>query len=100
MENANLTAALPKFVQQVEQCHSRQHRPLTVNDLRLGIRSERLSEISAWSDHVLDAMQVHAAQLEADAPLECVLDISSAGDQAANAAAVSSIRSPSPLAWT
>ena len=48
MGNATLSATLPKFIQQVEQCHSRQHRPLTVNDLRLGIRSERLSEISAW----------------------------------------------------
>jgi hypothetical protein len=100
MNSARLTAVLPKFVEQLERCHDGQVRPLTVNDLRLGIRSERMSEISDWPNHVLDVMEVHAAQFGSNAPLECVLNLSSDCDQAAAAAPVSSICSPSPFAWT
>ena len=99
MENAKLTAVLRKFLQQIVQCHGGQDRPLTVNDLRLGIRSERMSEMRDWLNHDLDVMEVHAAQFEGSAALECVVNRPIDGDQAAVATSVSSICSPSPFAW-
>jgi hypothetical protein len=100
MENISLTTLLPKFVQQVSQCDSRHGRPLTVNDLRLSIRSARMSEIRNWSNRHLDVIEVHAAQFDGNAPLEKVLHLPTGGDQAAYSASVSSICSPSPFAWT
>jgi len=100
MEYATLTSILPKFVQQLSQDCSRHDGSLTVNDLRLGIRSERLSEIRDWSNYQLDAIEVHVAQFDDDAPLEHVFNLTSEADQAANAVSVSSICSPSPFAWT
>ena len=100
MENAGLTKVLPKFVQQVVQSNSRHGRPLTVNDLRLGIRSMRMCEVCDWSNRHLDAIEVHAAQFDGNAPLEEVLNVPSEGDQSAYAASVSSICAPSPFAWT
>ena len=97
MEFANLATALPKFVHDVVQ--NEFDRPLTVNDLRLGIRSVRLTEISDWSNHELDIMEVHAAQFDGTAPLECALDLSAVVDQSPYATSVSSICSPSPFAW-
>lgn len=100
MEYANLTSILPKFVQQLSQDCGRHDNPLTVNDLRLGIRSERLSEIRDWSNYQLDAIEVHAAQFDDNAPVEHVFSLTSEADQAANDVSVSSICSPSPFAWT
>ena len=57
MENAILTTVLPKFVSQVSQRDSRHDRPLTVNDLRLSIRSARMSEIRDWSNRQLDVIE-------------------------------------------
>ena len=99
MENVKITRALTKFVQHVSQCHSEHGRPLTVNDLRLGIRSVRMSEISDYSDHDLDVIEVHAAQIDSNAPLESVFNTPLAVDPAACVAVVSSISSPSPFAW-
>ena len=96
MEYASLTAILPKFVQQLTQDG---RDSLTVNDLVLGIRSERMSEIRDWSNHHLDAIEVHVAQFDDNAPLEHVLNLSSESDQADYAVSVSSICSPSPFAW-
>ena len=100
MDNANLTTVLPTFVQQVADRNSRHDRPLTVNDLRLSIRSARMSEIRDWSNCHLDVIEVHASQFDGNAPLEHVLDLPSDGDHAAYDAPVSSICSPSPFAWT
>jgi hypothetical protein len=100
MENARLAAALPMFVQQVLQGDSEQDRPLTVQDLRLGIRSMRMLEISGWSNHDLDVMEVHAAQFDGKTHLESVLGLGSEDVQTADAASVSSICAPSPFAWT
>jgi len=92
-----LTTAVPKLVQQVVQCHNGQNRTLTVNDLRLGIRSARMSETSEWSERELDLVEVHAARFDGSAPLECALDLSSLGD--VDALSVSTICAPSPFAW-
>lgn len=100
MDRTSLTTALSKFIQQVTQVCGGQDRPLTVNDLRLGIRNARMSEISDWSDHLLDFIEVHAAQFGDNVPLECVLELPAEGDHSAYAVSVSSICSPSAFAWT
>lgn len=100
MEYAILTTVLPKFVSQVSQRDSRHDRPLTVNDLRLSIRSARMSEIRDWSNRQLDVIEVHADQFDGNAPLEHIFNLPSECDEAAYAASVSSICSPSPFAWT
>ena len=100
MENTRLVTALPKFVEQVLKSDGEQDRPLRVHDLRLGIRSIRMTEISEWSDHDLDILEVHAAPFDGNALLESVLSLPVEGDPATYAASVSSICSPSPYAWT
>jgi hypothetical protein len=97
MEHEVLTAAVPKFVQQVVQAHNGRNRILTVNDLRLGIRSARMSETSEWSERELDLVEVHAARFDGGAPLDHVLDLSLPGGL--DALSVTTICAPSPFAW-
>ena len=92
-----LPIVLRKFVQEVSAHHSGD-RPLTINDLRLAIRDERMAEIREWSIQDLDGIELQAARFDGDAPLESVLSV--AEDAATEAACVSSIPSPSPFAWT
>jgi hypothetical protein len=100
MEITSLPTVLSKFLQQVTPVDGRFDRPLTVNDLRLSLRGQRMSEVRDWSNGHLDVIEVHAARFDADAPLECVLNFPSEGDQVALAATASEICSPSPFAWT
>jgi len=99
MELAALSTVLSKFVQQVLPGDGRHDRPLTINDLRLGIRGVRMSEISDWSNRQLDVIEVLAARFDGNAPLESVLNLPFESDQAAYTASASSICSPSPFAW-
>ena len=100
MEIASLPTVLLKFVEQVLPNDGQFERPLTVNDLRLGVRNERMSEIRDWSNHNLDEVEIFAARFDSDVPLERILELPAEGDQTACAATASSICSPSPFAWT
>jgi hypothetical protein len=99
MENTNVTESLPKFVRHVSQSFDGHERPLTINDLRLCIRTARMSEISDWSNHDLDGIELHASKFDGYAPLETVFSKTPESDSAVFAN-VSSICSPSPFAWT
>ena len=99
MENSTWTDMLRKFVQQVTQRHGKQDCTLTIKDLRLSIRDERMSEVSVWSNRHLDVTEAHAARFDGNAPLESVFSLPiGAADHAA--ASVASICAPSPFAWT
>jgi hypothetical protein len=100
MEIAILPTVLLKFVEQVLPNDGQHERPLTVNDLRLGVRNERMSEIRDWSNHHLDEVEIFAARFDSDAPLESVLSHSTDDDAPAFADCASSICAPSPFAWT
>jgi hypothetical protein len=100
MEIASLPTVLLKFVEQVLPNDGQYERPLTVNDLRLGVRNERMSEIRDWSNRHLDEVEIFAARFDGDAPLERILELPAESDLAACAATASSICSPSPFAWT
>ena len=97
MKDGRLQTAINKFIEQVMQRHNGQERALKVNDVRLAIRGVRMSEISDWSEHDLDIVEVHAARFDGNAPMDRVLNLSAHGDQ--EAIAVSSICAPSPFAW-
>lgn len=99
MSQTGFTSRLQKFVEQVARDSHGKARPLTINDLQLGIRSERVTEISDWSGRDLDAIEIHASQFDEDAPLESVLQMKSVDEQVTLAVSVSSICSPSPFAW-
>lgn len=100
MEVTTIPTSLQKFVQHVSsQSGNGQIRPLTIHDLRLGIRSERISEISAWSNQDLDVIEVHAAGFDGNEPLESVLSLP-AEAALSGAVSVSSICGYSPFAWT
>ena len=99
MKTTELNAILPKFVQQISQDFIGHSRPLRVSDLRLAIRNARMTEISPWSNHDLDLIEVHAAQFDATDPLGCVLDPPANGYRTLDVASVSSICAPSPFAW-
>lgn len=100
MNIAKLKMALPMFVQHV-QGRSGENRILTVSDLHNAIRHIRMSEISEWSDHDLDVVEVHASRFDGTLPVESVLHSSiEIKDREHAAVSVSSICSPSPFAWT
>lgn len=99
MEVTSFPTAIEKFVQQVTRFNDDQVRPLTINDLRLGIRSERISEISGWSNQDLDVIEVHAAGFDGNEPLESVLSLP-AETALPGAVTASSICCYSPFAWT
>jgi hypothetical protein len=97
MENTGIPAALPMFVDHVVQHYGADDREPTVNDLRLGIREVRMSEIREWSNDDLDEIEVHAARFDGDEPLSCVFNLPSGGDS--EPLSVASICAPSPFAW-
>ena len=100
MDKISVIETLPKFVRHVSQSFTDRERPLTINDLRLCIRSARMSEISDWSNHDLDGIELHASQFDGYAPLESIFSATPEGDPAAYTDSVSMICSPSPFAWT
>jgi hypothetical protein len=99
MKTEKLATGLPRFIQQMTQVQTVADRPLTINDLRVSIRSERLSEISDWSTPLLDLMELHAAQFAEATPLEAALSVSIEDNPEASSVAVASICGPSPVAW-
>lgn len=94
------TMAVRKFVQQISHSCSGTGRKLTVNDLRMSIRNECMSELSDWSNHDLDLVEALAALFINTTPLACVLNVPSEYDQTGYVPCVSSLHSPSPFAWT
>ena len=99
MENEKLLLAVRKLVEQVTATYGRTERELTVNDLRLGIRNIRMSEISDWSNAELDAVEVCVSRFDGDVAVEQAMQPSFVGPPV-TADAVTSICSPSPYAWT
>ncbi len=73
---------------------------LTVNDLKVGIRHERMSELSDWSNCELDAIELHAVQFSGESSLNSVLELPFDRYPADKERLVSSICAPSPFAWT
>jgi hypothetical protein len=100
MSHTRFTTRLQEMVNEIANGHSGRTRPLTVDDLRLRIRAERITEISGWSNRDLDAIELHAAQYDGHAPLDCVLRFDVPGTLSVPAASVSSICAPSPFAYT
>ena len=100
MENTSVVESLPKFVRYVSQSCDDYSRPLTINDLRVCIRTARMTEISEWSNHDLDGIEVHASKFDGYAPLESIFSETPDRNSEISATLVSSICSPSPFAWT
>ncbi len=100
MDKKTIIDALPKFVKYVSEAFDGSVRQLTINDLRLCIRTARMSEISEWSNNELDGIEVHASKFDGSAPLETVLSETPESDPATYGDSVSTICSPSPFAWT
>ena len=99
MDYARLANVLPQFIGR-ELLPGGGERPLTVTDFRLGIRHQNLTELRSWSSYDLDLMEAHAAQFDADAPLDKVLDLSANEDATAPSLELALVDSPSPFAWT
>ena len=99
MSSEEQQATLRKFVGHLSEQSGKRDGQLTVNDLRLGVLHERLSEESEWPNYELDVVEVHAAQFEASETVECVLETAKDSEPVVDCALVSSICSPSPVAW-
>jgi hypothetical protein len=93
------TCPLLRFVEQITNGDAA-NRSLTVNDLAVGIRHERLSELSDWSNCELDAIELHAAQFTGESSLHSVLELPFDRYPANKDRLVSNICAPSPFAWT
>ena len=95
-----LSTALNKFVHQIRQCCGGREGCLTINDLILGIRSERMSELSAWSNSELDFIELHASLFSHHDPLDHVFNLPPGSVPTGHVRSVSSLCAPSPFAWT
>ena len=99
MATSELASTLRKFIDHVSDQFGEHNHQLTVNDLRLGVLHERLSEESDWQNRDLDIVEVHAAQFESSESMENVLVVASESEPVIDCTLVSSICSPSPVAW-
>ena len=100
MENT-LTDMLRIFVQEITAECQDQDGPLTIGDLILRVRGERLTEFSRWSNHDLDRIELHAASFDWGDPLDNALNApNSSSDAAKVVPSVALLSSPSPFAWT
>ena len=99
MENQIANDSVRKLVDQLAQQNNGSGRALVVNDLKLTIRDQRMSEVSDWSNFDLDVAEAHAARFDGDAPLESVFHVPVDNDRESVASAVASICAPSPVAW-
>ncbi len=100
MQNGRPSDLLVRFVELVDRKHAKDGQALTVNDLRVEVRAERLTELSEWPSPDLEAIEQEAALYGDDASLT---DLASGKLQfaaGADSQAVSWPDSPSPVAWT
>ena len=72
----------------------------TVDDLKSGIRQERMTELSDWSNCELDSIELHAAQFSGESPLNSVFEKPFDRYPADKSCSVSKLCAPSPFAWT
>lgn len=90
---------LARFVEQVTSgCSVRAN--LTVNHLRSGLRQERMSEFTDWSNCELDSIELHAAKFAGEMPLNAVFEVPFDREPGDVAHLVSNLCAPSPFAWT
>ncbi|MGF1582944.1 MAG: hypothetical protein ACFCD0_26790 [Gemmataceae bacterium] len=93
--NGKPSELLLRFVREVDQRNGQKDRELTVMDLRLEVRTERLTEFSDWSDSDLDILESEAAHWGDDTSLAGIV----AGTAVRDPQSVSWPHSPSPVAW-
>ena len=94
MESA-ASSTLLKFMEQVSKSTNREIGQLTICDLMVGVREERLAEIGSWSNHDLDLIESHASLFSYSDPIESVLKAAPANGMESTLG----ISSPSPFAW-
>lgn len=90
---------LSRFVEHVTR-ESDSNNSLTVNHVKLGIRAERMSEITNWANSDLDAIELHVAQFDGNAPLTVVFDQPFDRYPVDNGRSLAGVCAPSPFAWT
>ncbi len=90
---------LCRFVEQIVIAEGTRG-PLTVNDLKVGIRRERLSELTDWPNHKLDPIELHLAQFAGEEPFDSVFEVLFERYPEKKGRSVSGLCAPSPYAWT
>lgn len=89
------SSTLLKFVEQVSESTNREVGQLTICDLMVGVREERMAEIGSWTNRDLDLIESHASLFSYSDPVENALNGSPAGETNGFAR----VCTPSPVAW-
>jgi hypothetical protein len=97
MSKGRASDLLVNFVEHVHRKANGSGRDLTVMDLRLAVREQRLTEYADWSASALDQIEEEAALCGDTTPLRDI--VSPEFEMAAVAASVTWPHSPSPVAW-
>ena len=89
------SSKLLKFVEQVSRSTNREVGQLTICDLMVSVREERMAEIGSWTNRDLELIESHASLFSYSDPVENALKASQP-DEHGNAVRIST---PSPVAW-
>lgn len=90
-----ISSTLLKFVEQVSESTNREVGKLTICDLMVGVREERLAEIGSWSSRDLELIEVQASHFLLSDPIESVFQASPSGQNSKTPR----LSTPSPVAW-
>ena len=97
MSTRTLSNHFVEFVYLVEKTQATNGRAMSVIDLRLECRTQRLTEYADWQMTDLEQIEQEAARYGNETPLSQILS----GEAVANSIEPFSwIDSPSPFAWT
>jgi hypothetical protein len=96
MRNGNLSEQLLNFIQSVRN-HPDSETNMTVLQLRLVCRNQRLTEYPDWPPQDLDCIEQEIACYEDEAPLEHVISGQARPRRAPDSGW---LNSPSPFSWS
>ena len=97
MQNGTLTQRLSRFIEFVQRTRGEESRSLTVLDLRLECRAQRLAEYADWSTTELDLIEREAAHYGDDT---CLSTLLAGGVRPSPVESAWWLHSPSVFAWT
>ncbi len=99
MQHAAPSELLLRFVKSVEQRTTDKPREMTVKDLHVEVRAERLTEYSEWSFQALDSIEEEAVRYEGNTQLKDVIARTVKLAPVTSSQAIAWTSSPSPVAW-
>ena len=97
MQNGTMTERLSRFIEFLQRSHGENARSLTVLDVRLECRAQRLAEYADWPTSELDLIECEAARY---GDQTCLSTLLAGAVRPSPVESVPWLHSPSLFAWT